>query len=144
MGTEWLDADTSDITANAVSFTLDERVYSLEAVLRTAYWFTDRVYVFISKPTEQTLRLHLKTKLATLECPQQSVISDIAGEFGNALIDNQLREGIEQRTGKLRELLVMKAFAESGALEDAPPGTPNDPVADQQRADLIHISDEPC
>lgn len=40
MGAEWLDAD---ITENAVAFTVDERVYSVEAILRTAYWFTDRV-----------------------------------------------------------------------------------------------------
>ena len=140
MGVEWLDAD---ITENAVAFTVDERVYSVEAVLRTAYWFTDRVYIFISKPTEQTLRLHLKTKPATLESPRQGPIGEVAGEFSNALLDNQLREGIEQRTGKIRELLVMKALAEAGVLEDPPPGTPNDPVADQQNANLIQIKAEP-
>jgi His-Xaa-Ser system protein HxsD len=140
MGVEWLDAD---ITENAVAFTVDERVYSVEAVLRTAYWFTDRVYIFISKPTEQTLRLHLKTKPTTLESPRQGPIGEVAGEFGNALLDNQLREGIEERTGKIRELLVMKALAEAGVLEDPPPGTPNDPVADHQNANLIQIKAEP-
>ena len=34
MGAEWLDAD---ITENAVAFTVDERVYFVEAILRTAY-----------------------------------------------------------------------------------------------------------
>jgi len=141
MGAAWLD---TDITENAVVFTVDERVYSVEAILRTAYWFTDRVYIFISKPTEQTLRVHLKTKPSTLESPHQPAISEVAGEFGNALLDNQLREGIEQRTGKIRELLVMKALAEAGAFEDPPPGTPNDPVADQQNANLIQINTEQC
>jgi His-Xaa-Ser system protein HxsD len=140
MGAEWLDAD---ITENAVAFTVDERVYSVDAILRTAYWFTDRVYIFISKPAEHTLRLHLKTKSPTLESPQRVEIRDLAGEFANALLDNQLREGIEQRTGKIRELLVMKAIAEAGVLEDLPPGTPNDPVADQQHANLIRINAEP-
>jgi His-Xaa-Ser system protein HxsD len=141
MGTDWLDAD---IAENAVAFTVDERVYSVEAILRTAYWFTDRVYIFISKPTELTLRLHLKAKPLTLESPKRIEISELAGVFGNALLDNQLREGIEQRTGKIRELLVMKAVAEAGVLEDPPPGTPNDPVADQQHANLIHINAESC
>ena len=115
----------------------------MEAVLRTACWFTDRVYIFISKPTHQTLRLHLKTKPPTLEFPRQEPIREVAGEFSNALFDNQLREGIEQRTGKIRELLVMKALAEAGVLEEPPPGTPNDPVADQQNANLIQINTEP-
>jgi His-Xaa-Ser system protein HxsD len=119
-------------------------VYSVEAVLRTAYWFTDRAYIFISKPTEQTLRLHLKTKPPTLECPHQGTIKEVAGEFSNALLDNQLRESIEQRTGKIRELLVMKAVAEAAVPEDPPPGKPNDPVADQQNTDLIRINAEPC
>jgi len=137
MGAEWLDADS---TEHALAFTVDERVYSVEALLRTAYWFTDRAYLFISKPTEHTLRVHLKAKPATLESPKSVAIGEIAGEFSNALLDNQLREGIEERTGKIRELLVMKAMAEAGVLEDPPPGSPNDPVADQQHADLTRIN----
>jgi His-Xaa-Ser system protein HxsD len=138
MSADWLDIENAD---NAVAFTVDERVYSVEAVLRTAYWFTDRAYVFISTPSEHALRVHLKSKPATLEAPHQESISDIAGEFSNALLDNQLRESVEARTGKIRELLVMKAVAEAGALaDDPPPGTPNDPVADQQQVNLSQIT----
>lgn len=136
MSTDWLDAD---ITENAVAFTVDERVYSVEAILRTAYWFTDRAYIFVTKPADHELRVHLKTKQATLEFPRKESVTELAGEFGNALLDNQLRESVEERTGKIRELLVMKALAEAGALEDPPPGTPNDPVADQQQTNLISI-----
>jgi len=137
MGSDWLD---TDIAESAVAFTVDERVYSVEAVLRTAYWFTDRAYLFISKPGEYTLRVHLKIKPVSLEAPRQESVSDLAGEFGNALLDNQLREAVEKRTGKIRELLVMKAVAEAGALEDPAPGSPNDPIADQQQADLTQIT----
>jgi His-Xaa-Ser system protein HxsD len=137
MGADWLDAD---ITENAVAFTVDDHVYSIEAVLRTAYWFTDRAYIFISRPADHALRVHLKTKPATLESPRHISIRDVANEFSNALLDNQLRESIEQRTGKIRELLVMKALAEAGVLEEPPPGTPNDPVADRQQANLIRIA----
>lgn len=137
MGSDWLDAD---ITGSAAAFTVDERVYSVEAVLRTAYWFTDRAYLFISKLGEHTLRVHLKTKPVTLEAPRQESVIDLAGEFGNALLDNQLREVVEKRTGKIRELLVMKALAEAGVLEDPAPGSPNDPVADQQQVNLTQIT----
>ena len=141
MGVDWLDAE---ITENAVVFTVDERVYCVEAILRTAYWFTDRAYIFIAKPTDHTLQVHLKTKPATLESPRQAGINELAGEFGNALLNNQLREGIEARTGKIRELLVMKAIAEAGIMEDPPPGTPNDPVAEQRNENLIRIIPAPC
>src|SRR5258708_7312697 len=127
MNADWLAVDTAD---NAVAFTVDQRVYSVEALLRTAYWFTDRAYIIISAPTEHALRVHIKIKPVTLEAPHQEFIGDIAGEFSNALLDNQLRESVEERTGKIRELLVMKAVAEAGVLaDDPPPGTPNDPVA---------------
>jgi His-Xaa-Ser system protein HxsD len=138
MSADWLDVDT---TNNAVAFTVDQRVYSVEAVLRTAYWFTDRAYIFISTPAEHTLRVHLKTKPVTLEAPHQESIDEIAGEFSNALLDNQLRESVEERTGKIRELLVAKAVAEAGVLaDDSPPGTPNDPVADKEHANLTQIT----
>ena len=137
MSADWLDVEATD---NAVAFSIDQRIYSVEAVLRTAYWFTDRAYIFVSAPTEHTLRVHLKTKPVTLDAPHQQSINDIAGEFSNALLDNQLRESVEERTGKIREMLVMKALAEAGTFtDDLPPGTPNDPVADQQRANLIRI-----
>jgi His-Xaa-Ser system protein HxsD len=136
MGVNWLDAD---VTENAIAFTLDERVYSVEAVLRTAYWFTDRVYIFVSKPGENTLRVHLKTRPPTLEAPHTVSVTDLAGEFANSLLDHQLRETIQEQTGKIRELLVMKAIAEAGVLEDSPPGSANDPVADKVGANLVRI-----
>ena len=135
MEADRLDADISEHTA---SLTVDERVYSIEALLRTAYWFTDRAYIFISKPSEHTLQVNIRAKAPTLESPIQQLASELAGEFGNALLDNQLRESVEARTGKIRELLVMKALAEAAAPEE-PPGSPNDPVAERQQTKLTQI-----
>jgi hypothetical protein len=55
-------------------------------------------------------------------------ILTIRGEFGNALLDQQLRLDIERETRTLRELIVAKAFAASGVLEDPPVGDDRDPV----------------
>jgi His-Xaa-Ser system protein HxsD len=137
MSADWLDAE---ITGDTVALTVDERVYSVNALLRTAYWFTDRAYIFVTKPGERTLRVHLKAKAPTLDSPHSTPIRDLAGEFGNSLLDNQLREAVEEQTGKIRELLVMKAIAEAGILEDSPPGSPNDPVADVQHTNLTRMS----
>jgi His-Xaa-Ser system protein HxsD len=136
MKSVWLDSEVGEVDA---AFTVDERVYSVNALLRTAYWFTDRAYVFISKPGPNTLRVHLKIKPPSLESPQLRAVTDLAGEFANSLLDHQLREEIEERTGKIRELLVAKALAEGGILDGEPPGSPNDPVADRDGVTVVRI-----
>lgn len=59
----------------------------------------------------------------------------VLGEFQNALIDYQLRQDVDEQTGKIRELLIAKAVAEAGTLDDPPPGDANDPVVLQGKAD---------
>jgi len=60
----------------------------------------------------------------------------------DALLDSQLRVEIQAETAGVRELIIAKAFAESGVLEDPPPGTFEDPVAQSgaKPGDLISIS----
>lgn len=136
MDGEWL---KTDVAGNIITLTVDDRIYSVAALLRTAYWFTDRAYVFVSTGGEHALKVHIKTKPPTLESPARHSLADIAGEFGNALLDHQLREEIEERTGKIRELLVLRALGEADLLRESPPGSPNDPVADRCGDDLARI-----
>jgi His-Xaa-Ser system protein HxsD len=125
MALAWVDIEIGE---EVFAFTIDERIYSVEAVMRTAYWFTDRAYLVISKPSEHSLRVYVKAKPPTLESPRAEPPDDLAREFGDALLNNELREAVERQTGKIRELVIAKAFAEAGVPDDAPPGTPNDPV----------------
>ena len=125
------------MAGSAVTLEVDERIYSVAAVLRAAYWFTDRAYLFISALGDNSLRIQIKPKPPSLEHPTQVSLEDLAGELGNALLDHQLREIIEERTGKIRELLVTKAVGEADLLRGAPPGSPNDPVADRNGAELV-------
>lgn len=113
-----------------VRIQLDETIYGRDAVLRTCYWFTDRAYLFVSRPHIGTLEVQLKAKaqVPSLANPTPVVVEHLAGDFLNQLLDNQLRQDIEEKTGRIRELLVAKAFAEAGVLEDSPPGDMNDPV----------------
>ena len=100
---------------------VDESIYSREALLRTCYWFTDRCYLFVSRPgpNQFSVRIRAKAGLPSLE--------SISGDFENALIDHQVRQDVERDTARLRELIVAKAFSE-GDLEDAPIGDDRDPV----------------
>ena len=112
-----------------------EAIYGRDALLRTCYWFTDRCYVFITR-TPGTFNVHLRAKP---DSPNS--LDAITGEFQNALLDYQLRHDIDQQTGKIRELLVAKAVAEAGTLDDPPPGEAADAVAEKrQTSSLITIA----
>lgn len=119
-----------NIVEDSLILRIDESLYRREALLRACYWFTDRCYIFIVRPTDGILEVHLRLKHSkpSLEHPTPERLEDVAGAFANALLDHQLRQEIENETGKLRELLVAKAFAEGGLLEDEPIGDVGDPV----------------
>jgi His-Xaa-Ser system protein HxsD len=109
-------------TEDEVRLLVDETVYSREAVLRACYWFTDRAYLFVSRPDPQRLLVSLRAK------PGGPSLDSIAGEFANALLDHQVRQEIERETSRVRELIVAKAFAEGNLLDDLPVGDDRDPV----------------
>jgi His-Xaa-Ser system protein HxsD len=120
-----------------VTIEINQDIYTRDAVLRTAYWFTDRCYIFIGRSANTGFRVTIKAKAVTLERPVRESPELLVGEFCNALLENQLRQDIEAQTGKIRELIVAKAFAESGILADDPPGDIDDPVDAAMK--LVHL-----
>jgi His-Xaa-Ser system protein HxsD len=118
---------------------LDETIYCRDAVLRTCYWFTDRCYIFISRPSEGVLLVSLRAKESkpTLENPSPLTIGALAGEFQNYLLDQQLRIDIELQTRGIRELLIAKAFSESGVMDDSAPGDVRDPVLISESRQIV-------
>ena len=117
---------------DVLSVDLNESLYSRDAVLRAAYWFTDRCYLYITRPEPDSFRVQFKSKLRKSDLVVEK-LDEIAGEFLNSLLDHQIRHDIEAQTGRIRELLVAKAFAEAGVFEDTPPGEPGDSVEVHQR-----------
>ena len=111
-------------TIRDVVLRIDETIYHRTTVLRACYWFTDRCHMFVTRPTPGILEIHIRPKLG--QDPER--LSNVAGELTNALLDYELRRLIDQETGKIRELLVAKAVAAAGSLDDQPPGSPNDPI----------------
>ena len=109
-------------TEDEVCLIVDETVYSREAVLRACYWFTDRCYLFVSRSGPQRLRVSIRAKRGGPS------LESVAGDFGNTLLDHQVRQEIERETSRLRELIVAKAFAEGNLLDDRPVGDDRDPV----------------
>jgi len=120
---------------------LDGRIYSREAVLRTCHAFTDVLYVHVPESADSNLTIQLRLKITrpSLEHPNPTRIEDAVGEFCNSLLEFELRRQVEQETASVRQLLIAKAFSESGILEEDPPGAISDPVGFEAPSSVVQI-----
>ena len=96
-----------DTDGRRVSFTIDEELYPRDAVLGAAYLFLDRCFVFLGRPADQKVQVRLKMKDGSTD---PDVLEGIAGEFGNALLDQVVRFRVAESTGQLREYAFARAF----------------------------------
>ena len=92
---------------------IDKTIYSIDAVLRAGYKFTDRAFVFLTADDEAP------TLLVAALAPKDTTadLEQLAGEFVNELLDQQVRERVELRFGALRTLTVAQAFSEGNLLD---------------------------
>ncbi len=119
-------------SSSTVRLELDTTLFSQEAVLKTCYWFSSS-HTFEILPSEGnqiTIRLTAK---------QASTTDDTASSFFSMVTDFTLRELIESRTSSIRELLLAKAFAEAGVLEDIPTGVFGDIIEEEKPDGLFNI-----
>jgi His-Xaa-Ser system protein HxsD len=98
--------------------------------------------VFVPESSDNSIvvRIELKQTAPTLENPSPHKITDFLGEFCNSLLDFELRRQVEIETSSIRQLVLAKAFSESGVLEDDPPGTVADPVEIDNQKGLVRIT----
>jgi len=126
------------------TISIDRKVYSRPAVLRACYWFGKDLFCHVKERGAELLEVTvgLRVPSPTLDQPKVRKIDEWLPEIYDALLDSQLRVEIQAETAGVRELIVAKAFAESGVLEDPPPGTFEDPVARShaESRDLIRIA----
>ena len=101
--------------AGSIRLQFDMRIYSVDAILRTAYKFTDAYYVWLEREAHSTesCLVFIRAKRATAS------MESVSGEFSNELIDQRLRERLEQQFGQLRTLITAQAFSEGNLLDPA-------------------------
>jgi His-Xaa-Ser system protein HxsD len=104
----WLE----EVTDESLCIGVDTAVYSLEALFRVCYGFTDRCYLFL-QPEEASSVVRVKFSRKTSDCD----LSSLAGEFSNELINQKVRQQIASETRAIRELIVAHAFAEADLLD---------------------------
>ena len=129
------------LSDSSVTIYLDPRIYSREAILKASYWFTKIAYIRIpeSADTRLAIQIELKQTAPSLAIPNPTSIQQFTKEFCNSLLDFELRRHVEIETAAVRQLIVAKAFSESGVLEDEPPGTIADPVEMRKPTSLLQI-----
>lgn len=99
---------------------IDRQLYSDTAIFKTAYWFTDRFYVFLDTASNNRLLVELRVKVAS---PQKTDLQGACAEFCNSLVDFRVRSMVLTETSAVREALVAKAFME---------GVPKPPIEGDQ------------
>lgn len=88
----------------------DRAGYSLDAIQRAAYRFSDRLSCDISDGAETIeVSLHIADNV---EDP-----GAVLADFRNEVLDQVLRERIRAETGDVRNLVLALAFSKTGLIE---------------------------
>jgi His-Xaa-Ser system protein HxsD len=117
-------ATAFDDLGAAATLAVDLGVYTLEAVLKTAYWHTDRFFLYLHRDdcAPQRVLVEMRGKDGA---PGRDVLVAACGEFANALLDQTVRQRVLAETRDVRDALLRKAFGEGRAHGD--PDTLRDP-----------------
>jgi His-Xaa-Ser system protein HxsD len=93
---------------------IDTRLYSLEAVKKTAYKFAAVTSIILQPKTDQVVSVLFNFAGAHCQNDPERVISD----FCNELLDQDLREIIKRETTPVRNLILAHAFSRSSLVEN--------------------------
>lgn len=121
-------------TEGSAVLIVDHRLITTEAMMKVFYWLSrDFLCDVVSRSEiESTVRL-------TPRDPADWNRLEIEDLFKTRCLDFALREQISARTSGVRDLLLAKAFAESGVLEDQPSGTFGDSIEEAKPDGMFRI-----
>lgn len=103
---------TKNLTEDGLDIQVNLSVYTLDALFRVCYWFTDRCYLFLTcDDSRLAVTVHIGRKTTDVD------LRVIAGEFSNELINQKVRHDVADETRAIRELIVAQAFAEADLLD---------------------------
>ncbi len=91
---------------------VDPAVYSETAILKTAYWLTDRYYVYFASNAATGL---LDVELRLKQGEDEAALKAACGELWNAILDQEVRQRVLAETSAVRDTLLRKAFFEARA-----------------------------
>ena len=86
---------------------IDTSLYTLEAIFRACYKFTDRCFLFLERADTDTVVVQFRASAG------RSDLAETVGAFQNELIDQHLRADIARQTRDIRNWIVAQAFVEA-------------------------------
>jgi len=86
------------------TITIDTNIYSLRAVLSTAYVFLNDYYIFLNQPEQGKIKIDIKPKEEGIS------LDKIEGEFNNEIINASLRLKVFEENRNVREMIVNVAL----------------------------------
>lgn len=114
-------------------------VISSEALLKTCYWFSRDYVCEIRNRSELIADVVLTPRNPASPFDAASMQE----AFTTSAMDFALREKIEDKTSGIRDLLLAKAFSESGVLEDRPEGVFGDTIEESKPDGMFNILSNP-
>lgn len=119
------------IKDNRISFLVNQNIYKKQTIMQVAYQFIDGYYVYLDVAEEEAdyIKVVLEPKPEVMK-----VAKDAAGEFLNELLNQNLREAVEEKTKEVRELVLARALFHSYL--DAKPET-GDETLEEYHIDTI-------
>jgi len=90
---------------------VDTTVYRMVAIKKAAYKFGHRCHVKVTHLTHGSAQVWLQPKSQAVD------IEQLAGEFWNELLDQELREAIWEETADIRNLLLAQAFSATSLVD---------------------------
>ena len=118
----------------SLSINVNHDLVSVEALLKTCYWFSKDFICDVTRdsPGQSTVRLNSKPTCGV-------ALVDARAQFMAQALDFALRERVTAKTSDIRDLLLAKAFSESGVLEEQPQGVFGDMLEETKPDGMFKI-----
>lgn len=113
---------------------VDHALVSVEAILKTCYWFSRDFVCNVVHEDADRSTVYLKPKGVNSMSAEE-----IEEQFMSHAMDFALRERITAKTSDVRDLLLAKAFSESGVLEEQPQGVFGDSLEESKPDGMFKI-----
>ena len=122
-----------------VSVEIDLAFVSAVALLKACHWFSREYVCNLRRKGDAAAEVVLSPRNPTATFDPLAV----RDAYITSAIDFALREKIEAKTSGIRDLLLAKAFSESGVLEDNPEGVFGDAIEEARPDGIFKILSSP-
>jgi His-Xaa-Ser system protein HxsD len=95
---------------NDIIFKLNVEIFDEICILKTAYMFLDKFYIYLDKDNQNIL---VRVSPKQVKGNKDFVPEEIVGEFNNELLNQKIRQKVSFETKNIRELILARAMYSS-------------------------------